>query len=91
MVRHQDVSAQQEAQPAARFFENGDDRSELRIAQSRKRAPQIYRDEEDTIRSAQAMDSRHGQEDTRITSPLTQIIRQSGGCCCLLACPAQLV
>ena len=69
MLRHQDVSAQQEAQPAARFFEAGEDRSELRIAQSRKRAPQIYRDEEDTIRSAQAMNSRHGPEGTRITSP----------------------
>jgi len=69
MVRHQDVSAQQETQPAARFFEAGEDRSELRIAQSRKRAPQIYRDEEDTIGSVQAVDARHGQEDTKSTSP----------------------
>jgi hypothetical protein len=57
MVGHENVSAQQEAQPAPRFLEAFEDQSIFHSGERWERPAKIHRDGEDTIRHAQSMNS----------------------------------
>jgi hypothetical protein len=61
--------SQQEAQPAPRLLEAFEDQSIFRSRERWERPAKIHCDKEDAVSSAQSMNSRHAEEDTRTQSP----------------------